>query len=99
LITWGYCLGGAGPDLFSDAAALGQSQVVIVLQVEPELCGQAEILSQTDSGVGTDGPVSADDVVDAGERKRLRQGLSGYAHGFHEFGLENLAGMDRENPA
>ena len=34
----------AGPNRFTDAASLRDSQIVVVLQIEPKLCGLAEIL-------------------------------------------------------
>src|SRR5262249_6836954 len=53
------------PDFPAHAAPLGNSQVVVVLQVEPELCWQAKILSQADGSLGADGTISAHDFVDS----------------------------------
>src|ERR1700733_11976078 len=51
-------------DAFADSAACCDPQVVVILQIEPELRGQAEVLSQPEGRVGTDSAVSADDLVD-----------------------------------
>src|ERR1700719_2413976 len=48
----------AGPNPFADTDALRDSQVVVVLKIEPKLGGQAEVLPQANGGVGTDGSVS-----------------------------------------
>ena len=63
----------AGPNPFADSVALGDSQIVVVLKIEPKLGGQAEVLPQSNRGVGTDSPVSSDDLVDAGKIEGLRQ--------------------------
>ena len=63
----------AGLNPSADSAAFCNSQVVIILKIEPELCGQAEVLPQANGSVGTDGPVSADNFIDAGEIEGLRQ--------------------------
>ena len=47
----------AGLNPFADPASLGDSQIVIVLQIEPKLRGQAEVLPQANGRFGTNGPV------------------------------------------
>ena len=81
----------------ANSAAFCNSQVVIILQIEPELCGQTEILPQADGSVSADGPVSADDFIDAGESEGLRQLIRTHAHGLHELGLENFSRVDRKD--
>src|SRR5271168_2348525 len=78
-------------DPFADSATLRNSQIVIVLQIEPKLCGQVEVLSQADGSVGTDGAVSADDLVDAGKVERFRQCIGAYVHWLHELCFENFS--------
>src|SRR5580698_2446857 len=51
----------------ANPSAFGNSQVVVILKIQPELGGQAEILSQANGSIGTDSPVSADDFIDAGK--------------------------------
>ena len=43
---------------FADSAAFRESQIVIILKLEPKLRGQTEILAQTNGSVSTDGSVS-----------------------------------------
>ena len=84
-------------DAFADSAAFRDPQVVVILQIEPELRGQTEILSQPQGGVGTDSAVPTDDLVDARKIQRLGQRIRTYAHWFHELGLQNFSGMDGKN--
>src|SRR5580658_10315573 len=42
----------AGLDLSADSAAFGNSQVIVILKIQPKLRGQAKILSQTHGSVG-----------------------------------------------
>src|ERR1019366_7608571 len=74
---------------FAGSVDFCNSQVVVVLKIEPKLCRQTEILPQANGSFGTDGPVSADDLIDAGKTECLRQFISAHAHWLHEFGLEN----------
>jgi hypothetical protein len=47
--------------------------------------------------VGADRPVSSHDFIDARKVQSLRQRISADAHGFHEFGLENLSQVNRKD--
>src|ERR1035441_4920766 len=84
-------------DALADSAACGNSQVVVVLKIHPELCRQAKIPFEANSSIGTDGPIPADDVIDARKVERLSQRISAQAHRFHELGLENLSRMHRKD--
>src|SRR5450755_2624348 len=87
----------AGPNPFTDAAALCDPQIVVVLKIEPKLRGQIEILPQPYGGVGTDRPISPDHFIDARKTQRVCQFIGAYAHGFHELSLENIPGVNREH--
>src|SRR5271155_1525200 len=87
----------AGPNPFADSATFGNSQVVIVLKIEPKLRGQTEVLSQANGSLRTDSPVSPDDFIDAGKIERFRQFISTHAHWLHELGLENFSRMNRKH--
>src|SRR5579859_1534258 len=70
--------GGYRPRFYrlAHSAALSDSQIVVILQVEPELRRQAEILPQPNCGIRTDRPLSPHDVINSREPKRLRQGIN-----------------------
>ena len=61
---------------FGGAVSGGDAKVVVVLEVEPELGRQAEIPSETEGGVSTDGALSAHDLVDAREAQRLGERIA-----------------------
>src|ERR1039458_393438 len=88
----------AGLDPSSNSATFGNSQVEVVLKIQPELCRQTKILSQANGGIGADGPVSADHFIDAGKVERFRQRIGAHAHRLHELGFENLSRVDRKYP-
>src|SRR5208282_4397609 len=81
-------------DSLANSSALGDSQVVVILQIKPKLGGQAEVLPQANGRVGANSPVPTDDFIDAGEIESLRQCIATEAHRFHEFGLENISRMN-----
>src|SRR5260370_21990141 len=56
--TFGIIRNFAGPNPFADSATLRDSQIVVVLKIEPKLRGQTEVLPQAKGGVSTDGTVS-----------------------------------------
>jgi len=87
----------SGSNFITDAAALGESQIVVVLKIEPELSGQAEVFSQANGSVGADRTISTDDFIDAREIESLRQFIGAYAHRLHEFSLENFSGVNCKN--
>src|SRR5580692_6326211 len=89
----------AGLDLPADSAAFGNSQVIVILKIQPKLRGQAKILSQTHGSVGADGSIAAHHFIDAGKVTRFRQRISANAHRFHEFGLKNLSRVYHKNPS
>src|ERR1700722_14091952 len=84
-------------DPLADSAPFGDSQIVVVLKVQPELRGQTKILPQANRSIGTDASVPADHLIDAGEVERLRQCVRAHAHRFHELSLENLPRMHRKD--
>jgi hypothetical protein len=45
-------------DLSANSAAFGNSQVIVVLKIQPELCPQTKILSQANRSVCADDAVS-----------------------------------------
>jgi hypothetical protein len=67
------------------------------LKIEPKLRGQTEVLPQANGGVGTDGPVSPDNVIDARKIEGLRQFIGTQSHWIHELGLENFSRVDRKH--
>ena len=44
-------------DPSANSSVFGNSQVIVVLKMQPELCGEAKILSQANGGIGADGRV------------------------------------------
>src|ERR1700690_1075549 len=80
-----------GPNPFADAASLGDSQVVVILKIEPKLRRQTKVLSQANGGVCADGAVSPDNFIDPRKAEGLRQFIGAHTHGLHEFGLENVS--------
>src|SRR5260370_26924701 len=87
----------AWPDPFADSASLRDSQIVVVLKLEPKLRWQTKVLYQANGGIGTDGAVPADYFIDARKIKGLCQFISTHAHGLHELGLENFSRVNRQN--
>ena len=87
----------AGLNSSADSIPCCESQVVIILKIEPKLRRQTEVFPQANGSVSADGPRSADDLIDAGKTESLGQFISTHAHGLHELGLENLARVDRKN--
>src|SRR6266702_4720381 len=77
--------------------ALGDAQVVVHLEVEPQLRRYTEVFAQTQGGVGGDGALAVDDVTDAvgwhGDFARER--VDAHLHRLHEFLVEDFAGVDR----
>src|SRR5580692_328023 len=86
-----------GLDSIADPAAFRNSHVVVVLKVQPELCWQAKILSETNGSLSADGPVSPDHFINAGKLQRLRQRIGSQPHRLHELGLQNLSWMQRKD--
>src|ERR1700685_1230843 len=84
---------GVGPDMFADSVAFRNSHIVVVLKIQPELCWQAKILSQANSSLSADSPVSPYHFIDAGKLERLRQRIGSQPHRLHEFGLESISWM------
>src|SRR5439155_24753306 len=80
-------------DPFADSAAFRNSQVVVILKIEPKLRRQTEILSQANGRVGTDGPISTDHFIDSRKTQGLRQLTSTHSHRLHKLRLENLSRM------
>ena len=81
---------------FRRALALHPADVVIGLEVQPELRGGAEILAEADRGIDRDRACAADDFVDAARRNAdvLGQAVFGDAQRRQEFFGENFAGRD-----
>src|ERR1700733_13938666 len=84
-------------DFSSYSAARGNSKIVIVLQIQPELRGQSKINSQPDRSVGADRPRSAHNFINAREFQGLCEGIGAHTHRFHEFSLQNLSRMHSKN--
>src|ERR1019366_7835954 len=87
----------ARPNPFTNSAALGDSQVVVILKIEPKLRRYAEVFPQANGGVGADGPVSPDDFIDARKTESVSQRIAAQAQWFHELGLENLPRLNRKH--
>ncbi len=66
------------------------------LQADPELGGVAEVAAQAQGGVRGDAALAPDKIVYArcGDMKILGEAVGGQAEGLHEFGMEDLPGMD-----
>ena len=77
--------------------ALGDAQVVVHLEVEPQLRRYPEILAEAKRSVGGDRAFAVDDVADAVGRHGdlARERVDADLHGLHEFFVEDFAGMDR----
>src|SRR5438105_9992653 len=84
-------------DPFADSAPFCNSQVVVILKIEPKLRWQTKILSQPNGSVGPDGPISADHFINARKTQSLRQLISTHAHRLHELRLENLSRVHRKH--
>ncbi len=84
-----------GPRLdFAQGRGGGRNaQVVIRLEVQPELWGHAEVLSEAQGNVRADGPLLAYDFIDAREMQRLCELVGGEAQRFHELCTQNFAGV------
>src|SRR5260370_6929286 len=65
---------------FADSAAFRNSQVVVVLKIEPELCSQTEILPQANASVGADGPHPANDFIHARKTHSFCHSISPHPH-------------------
>src|SRR5512140_2572460 len=65
---------------FADSAAFGNSQLIVILQIEPKLRGQAKIPSQANGSVGANGPLSTDDLINARKIQGFCQCISADAH-------------------
>ncbi len=78
---------------------LGYFQVVVRLQVEPELRGGAESTGQTQGGIGCDAALALNDGVDAiwRDAQGARQSVLADPQRFEEFFHQNLTGMDGRN--
>lgn len=61
------------------------AQVVVGLQIHPELRRHPKVFAQAESDVGADGPLFPHDLVDSREMQGLRQLIRGNPHGLHEF--------------
>ena len=94
--AFGVSSSGFGAEVFEGGVGAGAAEVVLVLEVEPELCGEAEVDAEAEGGVGADGALAAQDFADArlGNFNVLGDAVSGEAHGLKEFGKENCAGVD-----
>jgi hypothetical protein len=81
--------GGAGP-------VAGLLDVVVGLEVEPELRGVSEEPREAEGGVGCDRALAEDDLVDAAGRDAggLRDAILAEAEGLEELPGENGAGVD-----
>ncbi len=93
---------GQGKHLALDLAfqtLLGYFQVVMRLQVEPELRGGAESARQTQGGIGSDAALALNNGVDAIRRyaQGARQGVLADFQRLEEFFQQNLTGMDGRN--
>jgi hypothetical protein len=82
----------------SSATAFGQSQVVIILQVEPELRRQTEILPQSNRSISADRSFSPYNLIDARKVQGFCQLICADIHWLHELGFENLSWMDGKDP-
>jgi hypothetical protein len=69
-------------------------QVVVGLKTKPESIGQSEISGQSQVGVGGDGPLAQDDLIDSPRRHTDRSGdtILRQTHGLDEIQQQNLAG-------
>src|SRR5437879_13844967 len=62
-------------DTSANSDAFRNSEVVVVLKVEPKLCRQAEILSQAYRGVGADGSPACYNLMNPQHTQLLRDGI------------------------
>jgi hypothetical protein len=61
-------MGSARGDRLSDLLAvflLGEAQLVLLLQVQPEVCAGAKLVSESEGRFGGDCPLTVDDLRDA----------------------------------
>ncbi len=101
----GHSAGGCGcglgcrstPDLANRPVFGGFRKIVLVLQVEPELCRVAEIETEAQGCVGGDAALAAH-IVDAGRRDFEFAGQTpcGEAERLHELGFEDVPRVKRE---
>jgi len=84
----------AGPNPFADAATLRDSQIVIVLKIEPKLRGQTEVLPRRMAVSALMARSPPDDFIDA-RKLRLLPVDKHSLHWLHELGLENFSRMNR----
>lgn len=91
---------GQGADVADDAVGqtlgAGLAEVVALLEIEPELGGDAEIDAQTQGSVRGDGPLGVDYVADALRRhtKVAPQAVLADAQRVHEFFEEDFSGVN-----
>jgi len=71
-------------------------EVVAGLEVEPEALGGAEVAGEAEGGVGGDGALAVDDLVDAAgwHGDVLGEAVLGDVHGVEELFEKDLAGVD-----
>lgn len=82
---------------FQPGRALGDAQVVVHLEVEPQLRRHSEIFAESQRGVGGDRALAVDDIADAVGRDGdlARERVDAHLHRLHEFLVEDFAGVDR----
>lgn len=92
---------GAGGDLFNRCAALGLGdlEIVIGLQAQPEIWAGAEVAAEAQGGVGGDGAFARHNLRNAGfsDVQGGGEGGEGEAEGV-DLVFQNLAGVDRRQP-
>ena len=76
---------------------LCEAQVVVALEVLPELRARPEVDAETDGGVRRDGALAADDAIHAGRRdvQVERQAVLADPHRVEELLLEDFPGMNQ----
>src|SRR5665213_3746486 len=86
-------------DLCQSAGIRCQSQVIIVLKIEPELSGKPEIDAEPKCGIGGDAAIAAHNVMDAwrGHAQFLSEPVGSQPVRLHEFCEKNFSRMDCES--
>lgn len=78
---------------------LGVHQIMVVLDVQPELRGITQVFFQAQRRVGADAAPRLDDLVDPRDRHAdgLGRRVGRDAHGLEKFLKQNLAGVGRRD--